>query len=67
MDKLPFFEDSGSHILSIANQLQVVLLLVGMMLHIGEMYCLGTYGTSSTCLCDSVAGLCSGFYNSIVS
>ena len=43
IDNLPFFEDSEiaeSYILSITHQLQEELVLVGIMLHIGEMYCL---------------------------
>jgi len=68
VDKLPFFEDSeitGSHILSIAHQLQG---------DAGPGRCnashwqdiLLRYGTSSACLCDSVAGLCHHLCNSIV-
>ena len=68
MDNLPLFEDSeitGSHILSIAHQIQGGA---------GPGGCdashwrdtLLRYGSSSTHLCDSVAGLCHRLCNFIV-
>ena len=68
MDNLPHFEDleiTGSHILSIAHQLQE---------DAGPGGCdashwrdvLLRYGTSSTHLCDSVVGLCCRLCNFIV-
>ena len=68
MDKLPFLEDSeitGSHILTIAHQLQGGAGPGGCdASHWRDV--LLRYGTSSTRLRDSVAGLCRHLCNSIV-
>ena len=68
MDNLPLFEDSeitGSHILSIAHWLQGGAGPGGCdASHWRDI--LLRYGSSSTRLCDSVAGLCRRLCNSIV-
>ena len=68
MDKLPFLEDSeitGSHILTIAHQLQGCAGPGGCDASHWQDVLL-RYGTSSTRLCDSAAGLCCHLCNSIV-
>ena len=68
MDNLPLLKDSeitGSHILSIAHQLQVGAGLGGCDASLWRDSLL-RYGSSSTRLRDSFSGLCCRFCNSIV-